>query len=524
MSITGELFIGNERVGSGRTYQAINPANGEPLPGDFAIASTEDVDQACRLAGAAFAAYSSAAPEGRAAFLEAIAANIEALGDPLLERGHQETGLPMARLTGERGRTMNQLRLFAAELRDGGWMGLRIDPAQPDRQPAPRVDLRMRKVAVGPVGVFGASNFPLAFSVAGGDTASALAAGCPVVVKAHPAHPGTCELVASAIAKAVADCGMPPGTFSMIADTGYEGGQALVANPHIKAIGFTGSRGGGLALMKIAASRAEPIPVYAEMSAVNPVVLLPGALKEKAADLGTAYAGSLAMGAGQFCTNPGLTFAIDTPELDIFVAAASKAVEASAPQVMLAPHIKQAFDEGLEKLAAITGVTKLAQSRESATGCMADAVLFQVSDSVMRSNDGLTEEVFGSSSVLVRCRDEEALIEALESLDGQLTASIHMVDSDHGTARKLLPLLEQRAGRIIANGWPTGVEVCHAMVHGGPFPATSDPRSTSVGTLAIDRFLRPVSYQDLPEGLLPEPLRGEGADGVLRRFDGQWRT
>lgn len=524
MSITGALFIGNERSTAAKTYQAVNPATGAALSGDFSIASPDDVARACRLAGAAFPAYASSPAEQRAQFLERIAANIEALGDALLDRAQQETGLPLARLTGERARTANQLRLFAAELRDGGYAGVRIDRAQPDRQPMPRPDLRMRKLAIGPVAVFGASNFPLAFSVAGGDTASALAAGCPVVIKAHPAHPGVCEMVATAIVDAVSACGMPAGTFSMIADPGHEGGRALVADPHIKAVGFTGSRGGGQALMKIAAERAEPIPVYAEMSAVNPVVLLPGALEAKAAELGAAYAASLGMGAGQFCTNPGLAFAIDTPELDAFVAAAGKAVEAAAPQVMLAPHIKSAYDSGVEKLAAIEGVSTVARSGESGTGCMADAILFQTGSDILQSNKGLSEEVFGSSSVLVRCRDEQALIDALESLDGQLTATIHMVESDHATARRLLPLLEQRAGRIIANGWPTGVEVAHAMVHGGPFPATSDPRTTSVGTLAIDRFLRPVCYQDIPDDLLPGPLQGDGTDGQLRRIDGKWRV
>ncbi|WP_439635379.1 aldehyde dehydrogenase (NADP(+)) [Oceanicaulis sp.] len=523
MSITGELFIAGERVANGETYKAVDPSTGKELRETFSIASTADVAKACEAAGDAFASYSASAPEDRARFLEAIADNIEALGDELLERGVLETGLPTARLTGERGRTANQLRLFASELRDGGYEGVRIDSALPDREPAPRPALRTRKVALGPVAVFGASNFPLAFSVAGGDTASALAAGCPVVVKAHPAHPGVCELVAGAIAKAVKDCGLHKGVFSMVADTGHKGGQALVADPNIKAVGFTGSRGGGLALMKIAAERAEPIPVYAEMSAVNPVVLFKGALEKDAAGLGEAFVGSLTMGAGQFCTNPGLVFAIDRPELDAFVDAARKAVEAASPQVMLTAGIKSAYDSGVEKLAQVKGVKKLARG-EDGDACGAGPALFEAAADIFEGDAALSEEVFGASSVLVRCKDEASLIKALERLEGQLTATLHLTESDHALASKVLPVLERKAGRILANGWPTGVEVCHAMVHGGPFPATSDTRSTSVGTMAIDRFLRPVCLQNIPEALLPASLKGQGLDGRLRRVDGEWRS
>jgi NADP-dependent aldehyde dehydrogenase len=523
MSITGELFIAGERVATGKTYKAVAPSTGAKLEESFSIASPAEVARACQAAEAAFASYSATGPEERAKFLEAIADNLEGLGDALLERGVQETGLPTARLTGERGRTANQLRLFAGELRDGGYEGVRIDSALPDREPAPRPALRARKVALGPVAVFGASNFPLAFSVAGGDTASALAAGCPVVVKAHPAHPGVCEMVAGAITKAVSQCGLHKGVFSMVADTGHEGGQALVADPNIKAVGFTGSRGGGLALMQIASERAEPIPVYAEMSAVNPVVLLKGALEKDAAGLGEAFVGSLTMGAGQFCTNPGIVFAIDCPELDVFADAARKAVDAAAPQVMLTPGIKSAYDSGVEKLAQLKGVKTLARGKDG-DGCHAGAALFEAAADIFEGDASLSEEVFGASSVLVRCRDEAALIKALERLEGQLTATLHLTEADHGTAAKVLPVLERRAGRILANGWPTGVEVCHAMIHGGPFPATSDSRSTSVGTMAIDRFLRPVCFQNIPEELLPASLKGQGVEGRLRRVDGEWRS
>ena len=523
MQITGDLFIGSTRKSAAPYIKAINPATGAMLPGDFSSATVEDIDQAVKLATEAYASLLNTPLEKRAKFLETAADNILELGDGLLERAHQETGLPLARLTGERGRTVSQLKLFAAEIRDGAWMGLRIDPAQPNRQPLPRSDLRLRRLGLGPVAVFGASNFPLAFSVAGGDTAAAFAAGCPVIVKAHSAHPGTSELVAGAIAAAVATCGLHEGTFSMVSGSGNSIGQALVAHPGIKAVGFTGSRQGGLAIMQTAAARLEPIPVYAEMSAVNPVILLPGALKENADGLGEAYASSLSMGAGQFCTNPGLVLAIDTPELDRFVDAAAKAVSSTAAQTMLTPGISAAYKEGVDYLNSIPGVELVAEGPAGSEACAAQAALFIADVSVAVRHSGITEEVFGASSVLLRCKDEAALLAALQELEGQLTATLHMTEEDYPCAKKLVPVLEQLAGRLIANGWPTGVEVCHAMVHGGPFPATSDTRTTSVGTLAIERFLRPVCYQDFPDALLPTVLQGDGASGAVKRHDGAWK-
>jgi alpha-ketoglutaric semialdehyde dehydrogenase len=375
-------------------------------------------------------------------------------------------------------------------------------------------------IPVGPVAVFGASNFPLAFSTAGGDTASALAAGCPVVVKGHPAHPITGALVAEAISKAVADSGLPAGVFQHLVGPSNELGAALVQDPRIMAVGFTGSRAGGLALARLVQSRAVPIPIYAEMSSINPVLLLPEALKSRGAALGEAFVGSLTMGAGQFCTNPGLILAIEGEGLDAFVAAASSGVGAAKRQTMLTTGIASAFAKGVEALASLSGVEKLAEGEAGSTTC-GGAALFQTTAERFLADKAMGDEVFGASSLIVRCKDEGELLAALEALEGQLTATLHMDAADENTARDLLPVLERKVGRILANAWPTGVEVCHAMVHGGPFPATSDPRMTSVGSMAIDRFLRPVSYQSLPQGVLPPELRDEAiGDGAPRLIDG----
>lgn len=519
MPLHGKLLIGRSRVATEGGFFAIDPSTDGELPTSFAQATPAHTDAAAKLAWAAFDSFRETSAETRARFLEKIADNILALGDELLDRAGAETGLPRARLEGERGRTMGQLRLFASVLRQGDWIGARIDPAMPDRKPLPRADIRLRFIPVGPVAVFGASNFPLAFSVAGGDTASALAAGCPVVVKAHSAHPGTSELVGEAIAAAVAELGLPEGVFSLLCGTKREYGQALVAHPHIKAVGFTGSRGGGQALIQIAQSRPEPIPVYAEMSSINPVVLLPSALSARAEALGAAFIGSLTMGAGQFCTNPGLILAVEGEALDRFTAAAAAALSNVAPITMLTPGICKAYRAGVATLAAHDKVTTLARVAE-AGGNRGAGALFSVTAADFLADPVLGHEVFGSSSVVVRCPDLSVLKDVLEHLEGQLTATVHLDEGDHDAAAMLLPTLERRAGRILANGWPTGVEVCHAMVHGGPFPATSDSRTTSVGTLAIDRFLRPVSYQDIPDALLPAALKYSNPLGIARRVDG----
>lgn len=522
MTLTGELFIGQGRVAAGEHFHGIEAETGRLLDPPFGAANAEHVSRACALADAASREYAARPLSERAAFLEAIADNIEALGDELLDRAHMETGLPLARLTGERGRTVGQLRLFAAEVRDGGWLGLRVDPAMLDRQPLPRSDLRSRNVPLGPVAVFGASNFPLAFSVAGGDTASALAAGCPVVVKGHPAHPGTSELVAGAIARAVAASGLPEGVFSLLNAVANDVGAALVADPRIRAVGFTGSRAGGLALMKIAAERLVPIPVYAEMSAINPVLLMPVAIEEKAEALGAAYVASLTMGAGQFCTNPGLVLALEGPALDRFLVAATQAVCEASAATMLTPAIHAAYEKGVAQLLDNARVVPLACGKEAQGPHQGQAVLFSVAADDFLADEHVSREVFGASSVLVRCADEAALARVVEGLEGQLTATVHFTAADEPLVARLLPLLEEKAGRLIANGWPTGVEVCHAMVHGGPFPATSDGRSTSVGTRAIERFLRPVCYQDFPASLLPDPLKPGAQQGLPHRLDGRF--
>ncbi|WP_085316575.1 aldehyde dehydrogenase (NADP(+)) [Derxia lacustris] len=522
MTITGQLLIGASAVtGQHGQIYATDPATGERLEPAFGAGSRADVERACALAAAAFDSYRDSAPELRAGFLDAIAANIEAIGDELIQRAMAETGLPRARLEGERGRTCNQLRLFAKVVRDGGYAGVRIDPALPAREPLPRSDLRQRRIALGPVAVFGASNFPLAFSVAGGDTASALAAGCPVVVKAHSAHPGTSELVGRAVQQAVAASGLPEGVFSLIVGAGNEVGSALVADPRIQAVGFTGSRAGGVALMRLAQSRPQPIPVYGELSAINPVFLLPGALAERAEALGRAFVGSLTLGAGQFCTNPGLLLAIDGPDADAFVAAAAEALGAAGAQTMLSPAIHAAYSDGVAKLARHERVTTVARGREGDGPNRCRAGLFATDADSFLANPALHDEVFGASGLLVRCRDAAQLQSLAESLDGQLTATLHLGAADTELARALLPTLERKAGRILANGWPTGVEVSHAMVHGGPWPATTDARATSVGTAAIERFLRPVCYQDLPAELLPAALRDDNPYGLPRLVDGK---
>ncbi len=504
---------------SGARFCAVDAATGESVEPEFDISTRDDVESVCAAAAAAFDAYRETTAEDRARFLEAIGDEIMALGEALIERASLETGLPTVRLTGERGRTVGQLRLFADVVRAGRWREVRIDPALPDRQPLPRPDLRMRMIPLGPVAVFGASNFPFAFSTAGGDTAAALAAGCPVIVKGHPAHPGTDKMVAQAVARAVAATGMPEGTFGHVQGPGNDLGTWLVQDPRIAAVGFTGSRGGGLALLRIAQQRAVPIPVYAEMSSINPVVLMPAALAARGHALGEAFVGSLTMGAGQFCTNPGLVLAIEGEGLAQFETAAASALRSHAPQPMLTGGILRAFASGTAQLAAHAGVTELACGMEGDGIAREMARLFVTDARTFIAETALAEEVFGASSLIVRCNDIEEAKAVLRRLEGQLTATIHLDPADEADAASLVPILERHAGRVLVNGWPTGVEVAHAMVHGGPFPATSDSRTTSVGTLAIDRFLRPVCYQNLPAAMLPPELR-DGAAGP-KLVDGQ---
>jgi len=523
MQITGEMLIGyTTSRGTAGSQWAFNPTSNERIvQPEFGLGSNDDVERAATLAASAFDAYRDLPLERRAAFLEAIADEIMALGDALIERAHAETGLPIARLTGERGRTVGQLRLFAQVVRAGHFLRATIDTAQPDRQPLPRVDLRLAKIPLGPVAVFGASNFPLAFSVAGGDTASALAAGAPVIVKAHSAHLGTSEMVGRAVQAAAKKQEMPEGVFSLLVGAGRELGEALVAHHEIKAVGFTGSRQGGLALLRIANARKEPIPVYAEMSSINPVFLLPGALAARKQALAQGFADSLTMGAGQFCTNPGLVLAIEGPDLQGFIDAASQALSTKAAQTMLTSGIHAAYESARTQVEAQADVTQVASGAAAGDQAnAAQAALYVTDAQSLLQNETLQSEMFGPASIVVKARDIAELVQVANQLEGQLTATLHLDEADHDAAQALLPVLERKCGRILANGFPTGVEVSHAMVHGGPYPATSNAMYTSVGASAIDRFLRPVCYQDIPDALLPTALQRRNTLGIWRLQDG----
>ncbi len=505
MDLTGHTLIdGAWTPGNGTAFHAVDPTSGDELDQEFRESGPDQIAAAAVAAHRAAAAYRAVPLHERAAFLVAMAEEIEALGDELLDQVVAETALPRARATGERGRTANQVRPFASVIEEGSFLGRRHDQALPDRAPLPRPDLRMAMVPLGPVAVFGASNFPLAFSVAGGDTASALAAGCPVVVKAHPAHPGVSELVATAVLRAAQRTGMPSGVFAML-HGGAAAGQALVTDPRIRAVGFTGSRAGGLALVEAAAGREVPIPVFAEMSSVNPVVVLPGALAD-APSLAADYVDSLTRESGQYCTNPGLIFVPDGDAGDAFVEAAASAVARAAGQPMLTPGIAANAVAGVNRWRRTPGVSILAEG--SAAGPLAPAPLLATASLASLDTDpDLADEVFGAAGLVVRYPDLAALVPVLAGLEGQLTATIHGTETDAEAVTELVPVLEDRAGRLLWGGWPTGVEVASAMVHGGPYPATSAPATTSVGTLAIARFLRPVAFQNFPTEMLPAEFR-----------------
>lgn len=520
VELTGSMLIGAEDVrGGAGEVRGVNPATGEALEPVYGLGAESDVEHAVTLAWQAFPVLRATSLAARSAFLSSVADNLDELGDTLVARVVAETGIPEPRVRGELARTTGQLRLFASVVTDGRWLGARLDTPDPERTPLPKPDLRQRKIPLGPVAVFAASNFPLAFSVAGGDTASAFAAGAPVVVKAHSAHPGTSELVGRAVRAAVAEHGLPEGTFSLLFGDGRGLGTALVRHPRIAAVGFTGSRSGGLALVAAAAARPVPIPVYAEMSSVNPVILLPGALAERGGALGTEFVTSLTTSAGQLCTNPGLVFALGDAEE--FLGSARAAVAAAPGAAMLNAQIQRSYDEGVARLADRSGVVELAAGAadEAMTSCGV-ARLFVTDGETFLADESLQEEVFGASSLVVRVRDVAQLHAILDRLEGQLTATVHAAEGDREVAAALVPRLELLAGRVLFGGWPTGVEVGHAVVHGGPFPATSAPATTSVGTLAIERWLRPVSYQNVPGELLPEELRDDNPLGVPRLVDG----
>jgi NADP-dependent aldehyde dehydrogenase len=519
-ALLGNSIIGHERSkGEASAGQAVNPATGENLEPAYVSATPDEVNRAVQLAADAFPRYSALTGKERAAFLRAAADEIDGVVDDVAERGPLETGLPEARMRGETARTTGQLRLFASLIEEGSWVDARIERAQPDRQPLPKPDLRSMKRPLGPVAVFCASNFPMAFSVAGGDTASALAAGCPVLVKAHSSHPGVAEIVGQAVLRAARETGMPEGVFSLLYGSGREVGMAVVKNPVVQAVGFTGSRGGGLALMEAAANRPQPIPVYAEMSSINPVVFLPEAVDRDGEALAEGFFGSLTLGAGQFCTNPGLVF-LPEGHGDAFIAKLKELIEAAPSAVMLNEGICQAYQEAAADFAETPGVETVAKSSTTEVEQRAVPVVFSVSVRRFLEDAELHGEMFGPGTLIVRgsVREIEATIPELE---GQLTATVHGTSEELIANASLLTALERRAGRLIVNGFPTGVEVCHSMVHGGPFPSTSDGRSTSVGTMAIERFCRPVSWQGFPQDLLPAELRDDNPLGISRMEDGQ---
>ncbi|MCI0707652.1 MAG: aldehyde dehydrogenase (NADP(+)) [Ignavibacteriae bacterium] len=524
MKLTGKHIIGSTLTGEGTsTFRAFNPSAERELEPQFHEATPKEIDAAVQLAETAFQQYRTTSGKTKAAFLEAIADEIMALGDELLHRCSEETGLPEARLVNERGRTVNQLKLFASLVREGSWVDARIDPADPERKPLPKPDVRSMQRPLGPVAVFGSSNFPLAFSVAGGDTASALAAGCTVVAKAHPAHPGTCELIGRAIQQAVKKLGMPEGTFSMVQGKSNDVGLALVRHPLIKALGFTGSFRGGKALFDEANMRPTPIPVYAEMGSTNPVFILPRALKERNETIARDLSASVTLGVGQFCTNPGLVFLQHSADESQFTEALSKNLDEAPPGVMLTPAIQTNFGKGLELLKSIRDVSVLTTSRQDDSVHKGTPTLLQTNVQSFLNNQTLQEEVFGPSTLVVTGDGKQELFHAAEALHGHLTATIHGTPEDLAEYAGLIAILEQKVGRLIVNGYPTGVEVTHAMVHGGPYPATTDSRTTSVGTAAITRFTRPVCYQNFPAELLPEELRNHNPLGIWRLVNGERR-
>ena len=515
--ITGKNYIGNQLSATGnKTFKTFNPLLNIENEWEITEASTNEVNQAAELASGAYKTYSKISGEKKAVFLRTIAEEIEALGDELLQVYSSESGFPNGRAMGERGRTLGQLRAFANHIEAGNWVDASIDTAQPDRQPLPKVDLRKMNVALGPVVVFGASNFPFAFSTAGGDTAAALAAGCPVIVKSHPMHAATGEMVSSAVIKAVEKTGMPNGVFSNLNSSGIEIGQALVLHPKVKAVGFTGSINGGRALYDLAAKRKEPIPVFAEMGSINPVVLLPKALKNRAETIAQTYAGSITLGSGQFCTNPGLIIGVKSEGLTNFVNTLAKEIVKIEPSCMLHPNIAGAYETNKANAIAQSGLKVLAGYENEVEPNFARQVVTTVEGETFLNNPTLHHEVFGPFSLVVQCQNIEQLEDVISNLEGQLTGTIISDDNEIVKHSKIVNALQNRVGRIIFNGVPTGVEVCPSMHHGGPYPASTDSRFTAVGVDSIKRFVRPFSYQDWPNELLPDALKNENPLGISR--------
>jgi NADP-dependent aldehyde dehydrogenase len=522
LPLHGLSLIGHHNgAPTGPVFHGFDPATSEVLEPSYFSASNSEIDQAARLAADAFPLYSHLSGNAKAEFLRTIAISLESLAEEIVPRACRETGLPEGRIRGELGRTTGQLRLFASVVEEGSWLDARVDPAQPERKPLPRADIRSMLIPIGPVAVFGASNFPLAFSVAGGDTASALAAGNPVIVKAHPGHPGTSELAGQAIRSSVAACGLPEGVFSLLFDGGIEVGKKLVSHPHVKAVGFTGSAEAGMALAALAASRSIPIPCYAEMGSVNPLFVLPGAIAMRGDKIAAGLLNSFTLGSGQFCTKPGLVFVPGEDASAPFIVALKNGVAQMKPQTMLSPGIATKFAAAMDERTKHETATLLARSPSAGSpGCNAEVALFQSTADSLLANPSLQDEVFGPTTLLVTYGAPQELLAAAHSMEGHLTATIHGTEQDLEENRELITVLESKVGRLLFNGFPTGVEVCHAMVHGGPYPATSDGRSTSVGTQAIYRFTRPVCYQDFPDATLPNELKNANPLNILRMVNG----
>ena len=521
MKLHGRNLIAGEPSAQGHETFA-NPAPLE-VPRQFHEATDWEIGRATELAAEAFEDFRARPSQQRAALLDRIAAEIEALGDPLVERANAETSLGVPRLTGERARTCNQLRMFARLVEEGSWVQARIDRALPDRKPLPRPDLRRMHIPIGPVASFSAGNFPLAISVAGNDLSSAFAAGCPVVVKAHPGHPGTSEMVANAVVKAIHECGFEPGIFSLIQGASHRVGMTLVRSPHIKAVAFTGSLRGGRALFDAANARPEPIPVFAEMGSINPVFVLPSALEQRGRQIAEGLKNSVTLGVGQFCTNPGLVIGLEGDATRRFTEEAGELIGAAAPGKMLSNAIWRGYVEGVKSFAEIPGVKVVARSKveHSGHGDAGVATLFATDAETFYNNCVLREEVFGPSTLIVTGRSKEEMERVARMLDGQLTATVHGTPEDLEEYRDLIAVLEQKAGRLIFNGFPTGIEPCNAVHHGGPYPATTDARTTSIGTTALERFVRPVCYQDFPQPALPPELRDGNPRKIWRMVDGQ---
>lgn len=522
MHLTGISSVGfstpNSASNPSGDFHAVDPATGAALQPLFKSATHTDVERAALLAHQAFASYKQLSGRDKATFLRAIATKLEGAKIEIVERAQQETALPTARLEGELARTIFQLRLFADLVDEGSWVDARIEHGDAERKPLPKPDLRSMLRPIGPVAVFGASNFPLAYSVAGGDTASALAAGCPVVVKAHPAHPGTSEIVGQCVLEAARECELPDGVFSLLFDKGHEIGLALVQHAHVKAVGFTGSRSGGRALMDAAAARAEPIPVFAEMSSINPIVIMRGALQERSDEIAAGLHASVTQGVGQFCTNPGLVLLPSGDVGDAFLDNLEARMKDTADGTMLTSGICVAYEQGVKRMAAAKSVTT--RVRPSLDEAKVGAALFETASKVLLSQPELMHEVFGPSTLVVRYEDDAELREVARGLEGQLTATLHATDEEVAGNAHLLAILEDKAGRLLVNGFPTGVEVGHAIVHGGPYPATSDGQSTSVGSRAIGRFSRAVSFQNFPDAALPPELQEANPLSIRRLMDG----